>query len=192
MFQARAENRGWLVEIAFWIFQPARSRPYSRADDFPRTLAGLLVVSRVSPARVRELANQLGATRAAAMARSLHTLTRSLSLRELELGSEPLAVHPRKSGGAKGGEGCSVSILNHRNPRRTHLRLVLGGFLPCRLRVSYFKYSASQSRKVLYQSWLFCGFNTQCPSSGKITSFDGTACARSAVKNSKSCVYGTR
>ena len=37
-----------------------------------------------------------------------------------------------------------------------------------------FKYTASQSRNVLYQHCEFCGFNTQWPSSGKITSFDGT------------------
>src|SRR5208337_1032402 len=30
----------------------------------------------------------------------------------------------------------------------------------------YFTYAASQSKNVLYQSWLFCGFSTQCPSSG--------------------------
>src|SRR5215469_4871721 len=40
--------------------------------------------------------------------------------------------------------------------------------------LAYCKYFASQSRKVLYQSSLFCGFSTQCPSSGKSSSFEGT------------------
>src|SRR5205807_2118923 len=52
--------------------------------------------------------------------------------------------------------------------------------------------AASQSKNVLYQNWLFCGFSTQCPSSGKTTSFDGTPCRCSALKNSSDCVYGTR
>jgi hypothetical protein len=56
----------------------------------------------------------------------------------------------------------------------------------------YFRYVASQSRNVLYQSSLFCGFRIQWPSSGKIMSFDGTPCCWSAVKNSRLCVYGTR
>ena len=40
----------------------------------------------------------------------------------------------------------------------------------------HLRYFASQSRNVAYQTWLFCGFSTQWPSSGKITSFDGTPC----------------
>jgi hypothetical protein len=57
---------------------------------------------------------------------------------------------------------------------------------------SYFTYAASQSKNVLYQNCEFCGFNTQCPSSGNTTSFDGTPCRCSALKNSRDCVYGTR
>jgi len=33
--------------------------------------------------------------------------------------------------------------------------------------VDYFTYLSSHSSTVLYQSWLFCGFSTQWPSSGK-------------------------
>ncbi len=44
---------------------------------------------------------------------------------------------------------------------------------PCAL---YLRYVASQSRKVLYQSSLFCGFWIQWPSSGKSSSFEGTPC----------------
>src|SRR5882672_2888436 len=57
---------------------------------------------------------------------------------------------------------------------------------------TYFVYLSTHSRNVLYQNWLFNGFNTQCPSSGKITSFDGTPCRCNALKNSNDCVYGTR
>ena len=56
----------------------------------------------------------------------------------------------------------------------------------------YFTYVASQSRNVLYQSWLFCGFSTQCPSSGKTRSLEGTPWRCKALKNSSDCVYGTR
>src|SRR5580704_6559244 len=52
----------------------------------------------------------------------------------------------------------------------------------------HFKYIASQSKNVLYQNCAFCGFKIQCPSSGKTTSFDGTPCRCSALKNSKACV----
>ena len=45
-----------------------------------------------------------------------------------------------------------------------------------------------QSKTVLYQSTLFCGFNTQCPSSGKINSFEGTFCNWRAVNSSRPCV----
>lgn len=37
-----------------------------------------------------------------------------------------------------------------------------------------FTHSFTQFRNVSYQSTLFCGLETQCPSSGKISSFDGT------------------
>lgn len=56
----------------------------------------------------------------------------------------------------------------------------------------YLRYSASQSRNVLYQNCAFCGLSTQWPSSGKTTSFDGTPWRCSALKNSNDCVYGTR
>ena len=56
----------------------------------------------------------------------------------------------------------------------------------------YFTYVANQSKNVLYQSWLFCGFNIQCPSSGNTINFDGTPCRCSALNNSIDCVYGTR
>src|ERR1700739_227087 len=56
----------------------------------------------------------------------------------------------------------------------------------------YFKYVVSQSKNVLYQNWLLSGFNTQCPSSGNTTNFDGTPCRCNALKNSSDCVYGTR
>jgi len=52
----------------------------------------------------------------------------------------------------------------------------------------HFKYVASQSRNVLYQNWLFCGFEIQCPSSGKTASFEGTSCLCYAEKNSRLCV----
>src|SRR6266478_3554452 len=56
----------------------------------------------------------------------------------------------------------------------------------------YFTYIATQSRNVLYQNWLFRGFKTQWPSSGNTTSFEGTPCRWSVLKNSRDCVYGTR
>src|SRR5260370_5929882 len=56
----------------------------------------------------------------------------------------------------------------------------------------YFIYCVSQSKNVLYQNWLFCGFSTQCPSSGKTTSFAGTPLPSSPLKNSSDCLYGTR
>ena len=56
----------------------------------------------------------------------------------------------------------------------------------------HFVYLSTHSKNVLYQNWLFTGFNTQCPSSGKITNFDGTPCRCNALKNSNDCVYGTR
>src|SRR5260370_15119550 len=58
--------------------------------------------------------------------------------------------------------------------------------------IRYFTYVATQSKNVLYQNCAFCGFSTQCPSSGKTTSFDGTPCRCSALKNSSDCLYGTR
>src|SRR5438876_929937 len=58
--------------------------------------------------------------------------------------------------------------------------------------IRYLTYVASQSKNVLYQNCAFCGFSTQWPSSGKTTSFDGTPCRCSALKNSSDCVYGTR
>jgi hypothetical protein len=56
----------------------------------------------------------------------------------------------------------------------------------------HFVYLSTHSRNVLYQNFAFCGFITQCPSSGNTTSFDGTPCRCSALKNSSDCVYGTR
>ncbi len=49
-----------------------------------------------------------------------------------------------------------------------------------------------QSINVLYQSRLFCGFSTQCPSSGNNRSFEGTFCSCSAVKSCRPCPTGTR
>src|ERR1700684_2134414 len=42
-------------------------------------------------------------------------------------------------------------------------------------------HSPSHSRNVLYHSRVFCGFRTQCPSSGKTSSLDGTFCSCKAV-----------
>ena len=53
-------------------------------------------------------------------------------------------------------------------------------------------YFFSQPNTSPYQARLFAGFRIQWPSSGKTTSFDGTSCRCSAVKNSRLCVYGTR
>jgi len=53
---------------------------------------------------------------------------------------------------------------------------------------AYFTYSAIQLSTTLYQYWLFCGFSTQWPSSGKISNFDGTPWVCSAEKNSRLCV----
>ena len=40
---------------------------------------------------------------------------------------------------------------------------------------------STHSRNVLYQSMLFCGFSTQCPSSGNTSSSDGTLCICNSV-----------
>ena len=69
-------------------------------------------------------------------------------------------------------------------------------FAPLRLCVrsaySFFTQESIQSMNVLYQSTLFCGFETQWPSSGKSSSFDGTFCSCSAVNNCIPCPTGTR
>jgi hypothetical protein len=62
----------------------------------------------------------------------------------------------------------------------------------CLIANLYFVYLSTQSRNVLYQNFAFRGFITQCPSSGNTTSFEGTPCRCSALKNSSDCVYGTR
>ena len=53
------------------------------------------------------------------------------------------------------------------------------------LQAYFFTQESIQSMNVLYQRMLFCGFNTQWPSSGKIRSFDGTFCICRAVNSSR-------
>ena len=52
------------------------------------------------------------------------------------------------------------------NPPNRARRTPIASHLICR---------STQSRNVLYQNLLFCGFRTQWPSSGNTTSFDGTS-----------------
>lgn len=51
---------------------------------------------------------------------------------------------------------------------------------------------STQSFTVLYQSCEFCGFSTQCPSSGKYSIFDGTFFNCSAVKSWKPSLTSSR
>src|SRR5260370_15186004 len=98
--------------------------------------------------------------------------------RLLSLPSLPLRP-PRVSAPAR----CMIFVLGRSDPVGTPQLARL---------IRYFTYVASQSRNVLYQNWLFCGFKIQCPSSGKTTNFDGTPCPCTALQNSSDCVNGTR
>src|SRR5271156_2014231 len=106
--------------------------------------------------------------------------------------AKPRRLHrgtPRETGGDNVIGGAPASIVGTTDAGIVATRTT-GGRSSRRPEVNrlYFRYFASQSRNVSYQNWLFCGFRTQWPSSGKSTSFDGTPCRCSAEKNSISCV----
>ena len=145
----------------------------SSARSFP-VVKSPRIVFRVGHARISRMRRIRVRTRFLLMARSARRIARIGARRRRRvqrlntLDRSLLRVRPR----GRRQPAQNKQRGAQQNPPRTPFAL------------SYcFVHSSTQSFTVLYQSSEFCGFSTQCPSSGKYSIFDGTF-IRCSVSNS--------